>query len=83
MSWLNVSAHPYTAADLSQALHRHQLRPREYITLNLDLAQSGLGSESCGPGVLPQYRLEERNYEYSLRLRALSGAQDLPMALYG
>jgi beta-galactosidase len=27
------------------------------VHLNLDIAKNGLGTESCGPGVLPQYRL--------------------------
>ncbi len=81
MPRLNVSAHPYTALDLARARHVHELKPREHLTLNLDLAQSGLGSESCGPGVLPQYRLQARNYRYSLRLRPLSGLEDSPQVL--
>jgi len=78
---LNVSAHPYTARDLAQARHTHELTPREEITLNLDLAQSGLGSESCGPGVLPQYRLEDRRYSFRLRLCPLSGSGESPVHL--
>ena len=78
---LNFSAHQYTAHDLARARHAHELTPREEINLNLDLAQSGLGSESCGPGVLPQYRLEERRYSYRLRLRPLSGAGESAMDL--
>jgi hypothetical protein len=78
---LNVSAHHYTAHDLAQARHAHELVPREEIILNLDLAQSGLGSESCGPEVLPQYRLEARRYAYRLRLRPLSGAGESPEEL--
>ena len=30
----------------------------DWLCVNADLAQHGLGSASCGPGVLPQYRLE-------------------------
>jgi beta-galactosidase/beta-glucuronidase len=78
---LSVSAHHYAARDLAQARHTHELCPRQDICLNLDLAQSGLGSESCGPGVLPQYQLDERVYRYSLRLRPLSGATDSPVEL--
>jgi beta-galactosidase len=78
---LNVSAHHYTAHDLAQARHTHELRPRQDVFLNLDLAQSGLGSESCGPGVLPQYQLDEPVYRYRLRLRPLSGATDSPVEL--
>jgi len=79
--WLNVSAHHYTAQDLTEATHTHQLQRREDITLNLDLAQSGLGNGSCGPGVLPQYLLESSSYHHSLRLRPLSGASPSPVDL--
>ena len=78
---LNVSAHQYTAHDLARAGHAHELVPRKDLILNLDLAQSGLGSESCGPGVLPQYRLEDRRYSYRLRLRPLSGSGESPVEL--
>jgi hypothetical protein len=76
-----VSAHRCTARDLALAAHTHQLRRRDEITLNLDLAQSGLGSESCGPGVLPEYRLEAEAYRYRLRLRPLSGPEESPAEL--
>ena len=33
------------------------LRPRDKVFVNLDLAQTGLGTASCGPGVLPKYEL--------------------------
>jgi hypothetical protein len=81
MPLLSVSAHPYMAMDLALARHTFELKPRDEITLNLDLAQSGLGSESCGPGVLSQYRLAAQAYRYALRLRPLSGIADSPKAL--
>ena len=37
---------------VSSALH-----PRDRVFVNLDLAQTGLGTGSCGPGVLPRYEL--------------------------
>ncbi len=76
-----VSAHHFTARDLADAKHTHELERRDDVTLNLDLAQSGLGSESCGPGVLPQYRLEAREYGYCLRLKPLSGHGSSPAEL--
>ena len=30
----------------------------ETVWVNLDHAMQGIGSQSCGPGVLPQYRLD-------------------------
>ncbi len=68
---LNVSAHHFTTQDLTQAQHTYDLKRREDITLNLDLAQCGLGNASCGPGVLPQYLLEPQTYRYKLQLRGI------------
>ncbi len=67
----NVSAHHFTAHDLAAAQHTYELTPRPEITLNLDIAQAGLGTEACGPGVLPQYELTAKTYHGALRLRAI------------
>jgi beta-galactosidase len=44
------------------------------VWVNLDVAQNGLGSGSCGPGVLPQYRLQARPVELELRFSATTTA---------
>jgi beta-galactosidase/beta-glucuronidase len=69
---LNFSAHRYTAADLHQAKHTNELVERDDITLHLDLAQNGIGSASCGPGVLPQYKLRVKDFAFTLRLQPFS-----------
>jgi beta-galactosidase len=48
---------PWTSEDLDASTHTADLRPREQVFLNLDIGQTGLGSASCGPGVLPRYEL--------------------------
>jgi len=48
------------------------LRPTDRIWLNIDHAQNGLGSASCGPGVLPAYRLHARPAAFTVVLRPLS-----------
>jgi len=73
---LEVSAHHFTPHDLAAARHTHELQRREEITLNLDMAQAGLGTEACGPGVLPPYRLTDRHVNYRLRLRPLGPGDD-------
>src|SRR5262249_18583850 len=55
MPLLNVSAHQYTLEDLTRARHTYELSRRNETFLYLDHAQAGLGSQSCGPGPLPQY----------------------------
>jgi hypothetical protein len=42
-----------------------ELKP---IWINADLAHNGLGSASCGPGVLPQYRLPAGEFKFAYRL---------------
>ena len=63
----NFSAHWYDADDLARAGHTYDLVKREYITLNLDLAQTGLGSNSCGPAALPQYELQPQKFRFALK----------------
>ncbi len=77
---LEVSAHHYTTEDLTVATHTYELERREDITLNLDYAQSGLGSASCGPGRLEQYQLRPQELRYRLRLRPF-GKGDRPEVL--
>jgi beta-galactosidase/beta-glucuronidase len=79
--WLNISAHHFTTEDLTQARHTHELQRRQEITLNLDCAQSGLGSASCGPGRLEKYQLKPEEVRFRLRLRPFDAVHNSPMAL--
>jgi beta-galactosidase/beta-glucuronidase len=68
---MNMSVHHFTASDLTKARHTYELERRSEIYLNLDYAQCGLGSASCGPGVLPQYLLDASKYRFLVRLSPL------------
>jgi beta-galactosidase/beta-glucuronidase len=81
MPLLNVSAHHFTAEDLTAAAHTHELKRREEITLHLDQRQSGLGGASCGPGTLPQYLIQPEEVRWSVRLRGISGEMASPATL--
>ncbi|MFM1852281.1 MAG: hypothetical protein RIS54_1965 [Verrucomicrobiota bacterium] len=63
-----ASASHFTAADLFAAKHTTDLRPRPEVYLNLDHAQRGLGTCSCGPDTLPQYRLEPGAYSLAFAI---------------
>ncbi|MFD7426099.1 glycoside hydrolase family 2 TIM barrel-domain containing protein [Streptomyces sp. NPDC059818] len=52
-----LTARPWTSEDLDAARHPTDLAPRGALYVNADLAQHGVGSASCGPGVLPAHRL--------------------------
>lgn len=46
------------------------------MTLNVDLAQAGLGSEPFANTVLPEFVLDEPQYRHRYRLRAVDLARD-------
>ena len=73
---INVSAHHYTAEDLAAAHNRKDLRPRDSVFLNIDHAQCGLGSQSCGPGPLKQYLLQPEEMSFTVRLQGILGQDE-------
>ncbi len=62
---IGFSASHFTAADLTAARHTVDLEPRAEVILNLDHAQRGLGTASCGPDTDPRYRLNEPAYRFA------------------
>lgn len=78
---LNFSAHRFTTEDFDKATHTYELKPRDFITLNLDHRQSGLGSASCGPGTLEKYWLKPEEFRFRLRLKPFSADRISPRAL--
>ena len=55
--------------DLYAAHHTYDLKPRAETFLNLDLRHRGLGTASCGPDALPQFKITPGRYEWSYTLR--------------
>ena len=62
----NVS--PYTQEELTAKAHNWELEPCGETVLCLDYKMSGVGSNSCGPQLLPQYRLEEESFDFGFTL---------------
>jgi hypothetical protein len=82
MPLLNVSAHHYSLEDLTRARHTYELVRQTETFLYLDDAQAGLGSQSCGPGPLPQYLLEPQEVMFTVRLQPFSWDGVSPMHLW-
>jgi len=58
--------------------HTVDIKPRELINLNVDLGQMGVGGDdSWGAQIHPQYRLLDKKYEYSFRLRPIVKEDDV------
>ena len=62
---------PFTDENLDAATHINQLRREGVVTVHLDAAQAGVGTATCGPGVLPQYRVPVQDYTFRFTIRPL------------
>jgi beta-galactosidase len=70
---LSVSAWPFSMSDLEEADHINELPRRDFITLNLDYKQMGVGGDnSWGARTHPEYTLPARPYSYRFRLKPYS-----------
>lgn len=68
----SFTASRWTSAELASAAHPVDLPdPGDRVRLTLDLAEHGIGTASCGPGVLERYRLHPRTMTGTLVLRPL------------
>ncbi len=71
---LSVSAWPYTTQNIDKALHTYDLKKQDFITVNIDLAQMGVGGDdSWSKAALPheEFRVPAKNYEYSFLLNPI------------
>ncbi|UXY30711.1 glycoside hydrolase family 2 TIM barrel-domain containing protein [Streptomyces sp. HUAS TT20] len=59
------TARRWTTEQLDAAAHRTDLTAGDTVWVNLDHGQHGIGSQSCGPGPLPQYYLRVEPTEFS------------------
>ncbi|NGO69697.1 beta-galactosidase small subunit family protein, partial [Streptomyces boncukensis] len=67
------SARRWTSEQLDAARHTPDLVPGDVVWVNVDHALHGIGSQSCGPGVLPEHRLDPAPARFALRFGARAG----------
>jgi beta-galactosidase len=79
---LSANALHYGTEDLNAGKHPFQLPRRDYITLNLDLKQQGVGGDdSWGAWPHEAFLIPCKEYEYSFRLRPFGpGAEPARLA---
>ncbi|NEA68351.1 glycoside hydrolase family 2 TIM barrel-domain containing protein [Streptomyces sp. SID12488] len=66
------TARRWTSEQLDAADHLTDLTPGDTVWVNLDHGQQGIGSQSCGPGALPQYLLRVQPAEFSVVFSAVA-----------
>lgn len=64
----SFNASVYTQEELTDKAHSYELEKCGSTVLCLDYAQSGIGSNSCGPELSKEYRLDQKNFEFMIKL---------------
>ena len=64
----SFNASNYTQEMLTQAKHNYELTEADSTVLCIDHAQNGIGSNSCGPVVLDEYRFREKEFRFDFTL---------------
>lgn len=57
----------YTQEELTAKKHNYELEESGMTVLCIDYMNSGVGSNSCGPELLPQYRLDETEMNFQIK----------------
>ena len=63
---ISFNASYYTAQELTEKMHNYELEKSGHVIWHLDYGMSGVGSNSCGPELLKQYRLNEEKMHWEL-----------------
>lgn len=67
-SLLSMSAWPYTEKNIEKAKHTYELKDANFITLNIDLVQMGVGGNDSWSDVaapLEKYQIKPGHYSYT------------------
>lgn len=64
----SFNASVYTQEELEKKAHNYELEPCGSTVLCLDYAQSGIGSNSCGPVLENKYRLDTQMFTFHIKL---------------
>jgi len=67
-SSMHFSATNFSAHDLFAAENRCDLKPQKELIVHLDVAHRGLGTASCGPDVLENYRIKSGKFSFAYRV---------------
>ena len=67
----SFNASEYTQEELLTKKHNYELKKCDDTVLCIDYRMSGIGSNSCGPELLPQYRMNEDKFIFTFDMEIL------------
>ena len=75
------NAQHYSTETLDKTRHDYELTPDARTFFAVDYKQSGVGSNSCGPSLAPEYRLSEREFGYTVKIKPIRSNAASPFDL--
>ena len=64
----SFNASHYTQEELTNKAHNFELQKSDDTILCIDYKQNGIGQNSCGPLPLKEYRFDEKEFEWRIRI---------------
>jgi beta-galactosidase len=61
----SLSASHFSPEQLTKIRHNYELVPERETTVIIDYRNAGIGSNSCGPELLPEYRISEKHIDFA------------------
>ena len=65
----DFSVSNYSDYELAVKKHNYELEESDFVTMHIDYKNSGVGSNSCGPKLLPQYQMNDKEFEWEYQLK--------------
>ena len=78
-----MSALPHSPNELDEMLHTTDTLGKDKTVFTLDYAQAGVGNRSCGPDVLPKYRVEPQKVRYAYTVCYVENCNGITLNSYG
>ena len=64
----SFNASIYSQEELERAAHNYELEQSDSTVLCIDYALNGIGSNSCGPVVMEQYRFDDTEFDFNIKV---------------
>ena len=61
----------YTSEILTNAIHTNELIENDNTIVRIDYKNSGIGSNSCGPELIDEYRLKEKDISFQFSINKI------------
>ena len=77
----HFNATHYSPKLLTETAHHYELVPEKETTVNIDYKQSGIGSNSCGPGLAEEHRFTEKEFTFEVTIKPVFANEASPYEL--